>query len=67
MLFCKKCKEIHDLDQAPDEGICLKCNGKLVETEEENMDSLIAELSNLNEIFTIRMNKGRKVNTKEFS
>ena len=34
VLHCYKCKAPHNLDEAPDEGVCQECGGPLVEGDE---------------------------------
>ena len=37
-LSCTDCGLEHDLDEAPDEGICLACGGELVEDDQPPAD-----------------------------
>lgn len=39
MLVCSRCNLEHDLDKAPDEGICLSCSGFLIQDGDENIQS----------------------------
>ena len=38
-MHCSRCAKPHDLDDGPDEGLCLFCGGALVEQDGENPNS----------------------------
>lgn len=47
MLMCSSCDNVHDLDEAPDTGVCIKCGGYLIENIEENRNSITKAFTEL--------------------
>lgn len=65
MAFCQKCHKEHNLEEAPDIGICVYCKGRLIDNMDEkieisnNVSDLIGDI-NLKSILSKRVHyKGK--------